>query len=234
MSNKSTAKDGPLGLASVQKLVEGVIKHAPDHPGNPFSYVRKMYFPQASRNLYYDFYSGATGRQYESGDLQMLATREGANLLRRNTALFGALTEEHMLDACEKNGISGSARAQYLDVDFAMDRADRIRSGRRQYLKFVGRTASPTQPADRQHFNSCNGTGGLHVDAFQEAEPAIATEATAMRQPFETPRRAGTKATPTDARYVLSGLLPPPQLCLSYSPWLIMPVLCDVCVAICL
>ena len=159
MPTTTEPKGEMLDLAGVQKFVEGFIKYSSDRPGQIFSYVTKKEFPGVTRKLYYDFYAGATGRRYEAGDLQKLATEEGRNLLRRLVAMFGALTRNHMQLACEENGIHGAVRSEYMSIDFDMDAADRIHSGRRLYLAHVNRQPSQTKPADQEHFNRCNGAG---------------------------------------------------------------------------
>ena len=152
-------KEEMLDLAGVQKFTEAFIKYDNERAKNIFSYVTKKEFPGTKRKLYYDFYAGATGHQYQAGDLQKLATTKGRNLLRRLVAMFGGMDAIHMEEACDENGIHGEARGQYMSIDFAMDIADRIHSGRRLYLAHVGRMPSTTKPADREHFNLCDGAG---------------------------------------------------------------------------
>ena len=63
------------------------------------------------------------------------------------------------MEALDTEKIADELQRIYLAVDIEMDPADRVKSSQRLYLKHFGRTASLTQPADRQHFNQCNGAG---------------------------------------------------------------------------
>lgn len=202
MRKTTEPKGEQLDLAGVQKFVEGFIKYSSDRPGSIFSYVTKKEFPGVTRKLYYDFFAGATGRRYESGDLQKLATQEGRNLLRRLVAMFGAMTRDHMRLACEENGIHGAVRNEYMSIDFDMDTADRIHSGRRLYLAHVNREPSQTKPADQEHFNLCDGAGlgKGPVTVFDVEDPVL------LRTP--KPVRPTVRRSPqvsTNPKFHLSG-----------------------------
>ena len=153
------SKDPPLNLAGTIKLVEAFIEHVADHETTIFSFIKKKYFPGLNRDLYYDFLKCATAGQYVKNDAQKLVTWEGETLLRQNVSRMAALTSGKLMEALDMNKIADELQRIYLAVDIEMDKAGRIKSSQRLYLKTVGRTASRTQPADRQHFNECNGAG---------------------------------------------------------------------------
>ena len=199
---KSSNKDSKLGFRMTQQVVEGYIKYARDHPSNVFAFIKKAEMPDVNRELFYDFFA-ATSRQYKSKDRQKLLTRKGYNMLRKVCAMSCASTQEEVEEANDDNELSDDVGEHYLDLDFDMDTADKKHSASRIYLKFVGRKASKTQPADREFFNERNGAkvGEAAPEDFFRPKKSPKTASKPSMDPRHnlSGRRGGTHPMDADA-----------------------------------